>query len=194
MRGHGDEGATVILYGAVIAGLLFLAFAFFAVAQAGTVRNGGQSAADAAALAAAQDDRDELYEGLIEAIGESESLEDWLDGIADIFGDGCGEAEYFAGRNRSDVLSCDTVSREGRNGYTVKVETRFDTGDSIVPGADNKKAQATATAVIKPRCELEDDVKLIEITCDGEDFIIDPDDILDLDLEPSDFFSVVLVG
>jgi len=42
----------------VIAGLLFLAFAFFAVAQAGTVRNGGQSAADAAALAAAQDDRD----------------------------------------------------------------------------------------------------------------------------------------
>ncbi|WP_328514950.1 hypothetical protein [Streptomyces albidus (ex Kaewkla and Franco 2022)] len=178
----------------MITGLLFLAFAFFAVAQAGTVRNGGQSAADSAALAAAQDDRDELYEALLDAIGEGNSLEDLLDGIGDLLGDGCGEADYFAGRNRSDVLSCDGVSRDGHNGYTVKVETRFDTGDSIVPGADNKKAQATATAVIKPRCELADDAELIEITCDGEEFIIDPDDVLELDLEPSDLFSVVLVG
>jgi hypothetical protein len=183
----------VILYGAVIAGLLFLAFAFFAVAQAGTVRNGGQSAADAAALAAAQDDRDELFEDFLDAVGDGHDLEDLLDGLGSLAGDGCGEADHFAARNRSDVLSCDATSQDGHDGYTVKVRTRFDTGDTIVPGTDNKKAEADATAVIKPRCELADDADLIEITCDGEDFTIDPDDI-DLDLKPSDLFSVVLVG
>lgn len=182
----------MILYGAVITALLFLAFAFFAVAQAGTVRNGGQSAADAAALAAAQDDRDELFEDFLDAILEGKSLEEILDGLASLPGDGCGEAEHFADRNRSDVLSCDEATDDGHRGYTVKVRTRFDTGDTIVPGADNKKAEAGATAVLKPRCELVDEGKLIEIECDGEELTIDPDDI-DLDLEPSDLFSVVLV-
>ncbi|WP_194292244.1 pilus assembly protein TadG-related protein [Streptomyces jumonjinensis] len=37
----------------MVAGLLFLALAFFAVGQAGASRNGTQSGADAAALAAA---------------------------------------------------------------------------------------------------------------------------------------------
>lgn len=182
----------MILYGAVITGLLFLAFAFFAVAQAGTVRNGGQSAADAAALAAAQDDRDELFEDFLDAILEGKSIEDILDGLGSLFGDGCGEADHFADRNRSDVLSCDGVNKDGHSGYTVKVRTRFDTGDTIVPGADNKKAEASATAVIKPRCQLVDEGKLIEIECDGKDLTIDPED-LDLKLEPSDLFSVVLV-
>ncbi|NLU72183.1 hypothetical protein HCC61_05700 [Streptomyces sp. HNM0575] len=176
-----------------MAGLLFLAFAFFAVAQAGTVRNGGQSAADAAALAAAQDDRDELFEDFLDAVVDGDDLEDILDGLGSLAGDGCGEADHFAGRNRSDVIACDAVTRDGHDGYRVKVRTRFDTGDTVVPGADHKKAVARATAVIKPRCELSDDADLIEITCDGDDFTIDPDDI-DLDLKPSDLFSVVLVG
>ncbi|SCK14257.1 hypothetical protein H181DRAFT_00916 [Streptomyces sp. WMMB 714] len=188
-----DEGQTVVLYGAVIAGLLFLAFAFFAVAQAGTVRNGGQTAADAAALAAAQDDRDELFDGFLDDLDNGDDWQDWLDGLGSLTGDGCGEAEYYADRNRADVLACDAVTEDGDDGYTVEIRTRFDTGHSIVPGASNKKAQASATAVIKPRCDFDDEAELIEITCDGEDFTIDPDDI-DLDLKPSDLFSVVLVG
>jgi Flp pilus assembly protein TadG len=43
--------------------LLFAALAFFVFARAASVRNGAQSAADAAALAAAQDARDELVDG-----------------------------------------------------------------------------------------------------------------------------------
>ncbi|NLU66639.1 hypothetical protein [Streptomyces sp. HNM0574] len=172
-------------------GILFLAFAFLTVAQAGTVRNGGQSAADAAALAAAQDDRDELFDGFLDAVEEDDSWQDWLDGIGDITGDGCGEAEYFAGKNRSDVLSCEQITRSGDDGYTVEIETRFDTGDTIVPGAGNKKGRASATAVITPRCTADEDAGAVELTCDGEDFTIDPDE--DTDLEPSDLFSVVLV-
>lgn len=178
----------------MIVGLLFLAFAFFAVAQAGAVRNGGQSAADAAALAAAQDDRDQLFEGFLDALDDEAVWQDWLDGLGDIAGDGCGEADHLAGQNRSDVLSCDQTTREGDDGYTVGVETRFDTGKTFVPGTDNKKAKATATAVIKPLCDFDEDAAgdEIEITCDGEDFTIDPDDI-DIDLKPSDLFAVVLV-
>lgn len=44
----------------MVAGLLFLAFAYFAVGQAAVNRNGAQTAADAAALAAAQETRDGL--------------------------------------------------------------------------------------------------------------------------------------
>ncbi|WP_274040980.1 pilus assembly protein TadG-related protein [Streptomyces iconiensis] len=182
----------MILYGVVITGLLFLAFAFFAVAQASTVRNGGQTAADAAALAAAQDDRDELFDGFLEALDDGAAWQDWLNGIAAIAGDGCGEADDFAAQNESDVLSCDEVTRNGDNGYTVKIETRFDTGKTFVPGADNKKARATATAVIKPLCDFDEGAEEIEITCDGEDFSIDPEDE-DIDLKPADLFSVVLV-
>ena len=176
-------------------GLLFLAFAFFAVAQAGTVRNGGQSAADAASLGAAQDDRDELFDGFLDALGDGDAWQEWLKGEAPLEGDGCGEADHFAGQNRSDVQGCDPIERNGDKGYTVKIQTRFDTGETFVPGTDNKKAKATATAVVQPLCDFDEDQGggEIEITCDGEEFTIDPDDVEDLDLEPADLFDVVLV-
>ncbi|MET9862412.1 hypothetical protein ABZY93_24495 [Streptomyces smyrnaeus] len=194
----GDGGQTVLLYGAVIAGLLFLAFAFFAVAQAGTVRNGGQTAADAAALGAAEDDRQQLFDGFLDALGDEEGRQEWLDAVAPLSGDGCGAAAHFADRNRSDLLSCDPVSREGDDGYRVRIETRFDTGDTIIPGTDNKTAKATATAVIRPRCETDDTgnttnaAEEIELVCGGEELTIDPEDE-GRDLKPSDLFSVVLV-
>lgn len=201
----------------MIAGLLFLAFAFFAVAQAATVRNGGQTAADAAALAAARDDRDLYFDGFLDALAGDEEWREWLEGVAPLDGDGCGAAARFAGRNRSDLLSCAPVAREGDGGYTVRVRTRFDTGDTFVPGADHKKARATATAVVRPRCAAEEDAagrdaedgpgedaggeeaggedadaEEIELTCAGEDLTIDPRDE-NPDVRPSDLFAVVLV-
>lgn len=179
-------------------GLLFAAFAFFAVAQAATVRNGGQSAADAAALAAAQDDRDRLFDGFLDDVAdggegdEGGSWKDWLVGIGDIGAGGCGEADHFAGRNRSDVLSCDPVTRGADNGYAVRVETRFDTGSTLVPGTGHKRGRATATAVVKPRCEVDEGADGIRFECDGEEFGVDPDEE-DTGLEASDLFSVVLV-
>ncbi|AXK37846.1 hypothetical protein DVA86_33050 [Streptomyces armeniacus] len=176
-----------------MSGLLFLALAFFAVAQASTVRNGGQSAADAAALAAARDDRDQFFDGFLDSLGDEDSWQDWLDLVAPITGDGCGAAGDFAGKNDSDVLDCEPVTREQDPGYTVRIETRFTTGKTIVPGTEDKTAKASATAVIRPLCDFGDEAgKTIEITCDGEDIEIDPEDD-DLDLEPSDLFSVVLV-
>ncbi|WP_367124250.1 hypothetical protein [Streptomyces phytohabitans] len=173
-----------------MSGLLFLALAFFAYAQAATVRNGGQSAADAAALAAARDDRDQLFDGFLDSLDDKDAWQDWLDLTAPLGGDGCGPAGDYAGKNDADVASCDPVTRDGDPGYTVEVETRFDTGDTIVPGTENRTAKATATAVVRPLCDFDVDITDIEITCDGEEFEIDPDDVLDLD--PADLFSVVL--
>ncbi|WP_019357640.1 hypothetical protein [Streptomyces sp. AA1529] len=136
----------------MIAGLLFLAFAFFAVAQAATVRNGGQTAADAAALGAAEDDRRQFFDGFLDAVEAARGWQDWLAAGTPLTGDGCGAAAHFADRNRSDLLTCDPVTRDGDLGYRVGIETRFDTGRTFVPGADNRTAKATATAVLRPRC------------------------------------------
>lgn len=57
---RGDAGQAFPIYVVMVAGLLFLAFAFFAVGKASATRNEAQGAADAAALAAAQDARDTL--------------------------------------------------------------------------------------------------------------------------------------
>lgn len=59
-RHRSDQGQAFPIYIAMVAGLLFLAFAFFAVGKASVTRNGAQGAADAAALAAAQQARDEI--------------------------------------------------------------------------------------------------------------------------------------
>lgn len=181
------------MYGVVMSGLLFLALAFFAVAQASTVRNGGQSAADSAALAAAREDREQFFDGFLDALGDKDSWQDWLDLVSPVSGDGCGAAGDFAGKNDSDVLECEPVTRGMDPGYSVSIETRFNTGKTIIPGTEDKTAEASATAVIRPLCDFGDgESEMVEITCDGEEFEIDPEDD-DLDLEPSDLFTVVLV-
>ncbi len=70
-------------------------------------------------------------------------------------------------------------------------------GESIVPGTENKHAHASATAVIEPNCEFElpdgeekDDV-LPTITCNDQDWKLDPKDLLELP-KPQDLFDVHL--
>lgn len=179
------------MYGMVMAGMLFLALAFFVVAQASAVRNGGQSAADAAALAAAREDRDRFFDGFVDSLGEGDSWRAWLDLTEPLEADGCEAAEDFAGRNDSSVTSCEPVLKHGDPGYAVTVETNFDTGDTILPGTDNRTATAGATAVVTPLCEVDTAGGDIELTCDDTEIEIDVDD--EVDLEPSDLYRVVLV-
>lgn len=182
----------MILYGAVIAGLLFLALAFFAVARAGAVRNGGQSAADAAALAAARDDRDRFFEGFLDSRSDGDAWQAWLNLTEPLTPGGCGEAGGFAARNDSSVTECRPVMTHADPGYAVTVETNFDTGDTLLPVTDHRTATADATAVVRALCAFDEESEDIEITCDGEEFEVDPDDE-DVDLKPSDVFEVVLV-
>ncbi|MFD3580326.1 pilus assembly protein TadG-related protein [Streptomyces sp. NPDC058644] len=196
-RLRSDRGQTLPIYIWMTGILLFVAFAFFAFAQAASARNGAQSAADAAALAAAQDARDELVDGLGASIGEGDDWLDWLDG--DKFtGDGAaGAADALAADNDSAVIGFGPDEVNGYPGFWAKIETNYTVGDSIIPGTESKHAQAEATAIIKPRCDVApsaDPEKAVEFNCDGEgSFEIDPDDF-DLDDLPdaSVLFSVHL--
>ncbi|WP_405885552.1 MULTISPECIES: pilus assembly protein TadG-related protein [unclassified Streptomyces] len=158
--------------------LLFAALAFFVFAQAASARNGAQSAADAAALAAAQDSRDELMTGLAGAVGTNDHWLDWLKG--DLF-KGAGAtaaADRLAAENDSTVQGiAQPTTVNGFPGYRVEIETRYTVGKSIIPGTEGMRARAHAIAVIEPRCHFDpaaDPKKPVELTCDGATLNIDP--------------------
>ena len=64
----------------MVAGLLFLALAYLAVGQAAVNRGGAQTAADAAALAAAQNTRDQLAGKWLEDLLDPTKWQDIFDG------------------------------------------------------------------------------------------------------------------
>ncbi|EMF28698.1 pilus assembly protein TadG-related protein [Streptomyces pseudogriseolus] len=200
-RLSGDSGQAFPIYITVVGGLLFLAFAYLAVGQAAANRNGAQTAADAAALAAAQERRDQMAGAWLENLLDPEKWQDIFDGMADGLTPSCWRAEQLAASNDATVLSCNA---DGFLGYTVDVQTNKTVGDSIVPGTETKKSRATATAVIEPRCDFELPVadedadereKLPTLNCkDGVDWELDPETIGDLLPKPEDLFDVHLAN
>ncbi|MFI6642000.1 pilus assembly protein TadG-related protein [Streptomyces sp. NPDC050504] len=217
---HREAGQAFPIYIVMVASLLFLAFVYFAVGQASMKKNEAQTAADAAALAAAQGARDGLrWPALFDLV----AWKDLIEGRG--FGHGsCAEASTFAGRNGASVDGCESGWSGGRT-YTVKVRTDKTVGDSVIESTKSTKATATATAVIEPRCRIEEDEgrkpepsptpspgpsgqdggeeedeggeevsKWYKFVCDDRDDIsIDPEKLDDL---PSlaDLFSVHLTG
>lgn len=198
----------------MVASLLFLAFAYFAVGQAAATRNGAQGAADAAALAAAQDARDQLARDLFGSLLNPDSWEDLVNGKRFGTAQACDEAQRFAAKNNADWKvpegHCERLS-VGREGFKVKVKTRNTVGDSVIPGTENKHLTAEATAVIVPRCEIKspplpgggnsddpnpdkgEDHKppFLELDCDDKDWAIDPENA-DFLPDAADLFSVRL--
>ncbi|MFJ2767655.1 pilus assembly protein TadG-related protein [Streptomyces sp. NPDC087300] len=191
-----DRGQTLPIYIWLTGILLFVAFAFFAFAQAASARNGAQTAADAAALAAAQDARDELIDGLVLSIGESDDWLDWLAG--DRFtGEGAQQAASALAAENDSTATVSPAEVNGYPGFRAEIETNYTVGDSIIPGTESKHAKADATAIIKPRCDVDpsaDPKKAVELKCDGElPFEIDPDEFEPGDLpDASVLFSVHL--
>lgn len=190
----------------MVAGLLFLAFAYFAVGQASMKKNEAQTAADAAALAAAQDARDEWsWPGVFD-------LDEWDDLLngRDVDGRSCAAASLLASANDATRTDCHWDPSEAS--YTVTVKTNGTVGSSVIDGTETKRAEATARAVIEPRCRVEedtspapsaskddedtdegDDRKSYKVVCDDEDFDfrIDPEDLGSLP-DLADLFSVHL--
>ncbi|MFG2170267.1 pilus assembly protein TadG-related protein [Streptomyces niveus] len=162
-----ETGQAAPIYIAMVTGLLFLALAFFAVGQAGATRNGAQSGADAAALAAAQESRDDFGIELLANFFTPGYLDDVFNGSPIGRFVGCEEAGHLAEQNDVRVKpgECDWADG-GRWGFTVEVETREPMGDSILPGTENKRAEATATAIVVPRCEFR---PAVEDGDEGED-------------------------
>ncbi|MEV4945080.1 pilus assembly protein TadG-related protein [Streptomyces sp. NPDC053755] len=139
-----------------MAGLLFLAFAYFAVGQAAATRNGAQTAADAAALAAAQDARDQLRDGWLAVILHPDQWHDFVEGRRFGTNAACRRAELFSAKNDARLSGEGCVRLDGmRDGFRVTVTTVGTVGDSVIPGTGEQHATATATAVIEPLCTFE---------------------------------------
>ncbi|MDQ8702436.1 pilus assembly protein TadG-related protein [Streptomyces sp. LHD-70] len=190
-----DRGSAIPLYVWLVGMLLFVAFLFFVFAKGAVARNGAQSAADAAALAAAQEVRDELTDRFLDGL-ESGDWEDWLSG-EEFLGDGRAAAIDLAAANNATVTSLNTGSLNGFPSFEARVETNYTVGDSLIPGTENIRAKAGATAVIEPRCTIDVDVepsKEVKFRCDGSgDWEIDPKDPGDVELpEAKDLFAVHL--
>ncbi|MFE1297392.1 pilus assembly protein TadG-related protein [Streptomyces sp. NPDC058731] len=217
-RTRRDAGQAAPLYLTAVVGLLFVALLYFVFGKADVRRNEAQTAADSAALAAAMDSRDGLKAGFLEHILDGDYLRDLLRGDPPGTADGCGEALRFAEENgaRTDgSFRCRPLT-DGRWGFTVDLESGKTVGKSALPGTENKRARASATAVVEPLCRFdpdedsqtppasrkppgddkpgagEDKPSPGKIECDdGKDWIIDP---AHLDLLPhmSDLFRVRL--
>ncbi|NBE51238.1 pilus assembly protein TadG-related protein [Streptomyces boluensis] len=190
-----DRGSTLPLYVWLVAILLFVAFVFFVFAKGAVARNGAQSAADAAALAAAQEVRDELTDGFLDGL-EAGDWEDWLNG-EDFIGDGRGAASDLAAANDASLTSLDTGFLNDNPSFEARVETNYTVGESLIPGTENTRAKAGATAVIEPRCTVDVDIdpkKEVKFTCDGSgSWEIDPKDPGDIELpQGKDLFAVHL--
>ena len=151
-RSYGDAGQAFPIYITVVGGLLFLALAYFAVGQATVNRGGAQTAADAAALAAAQDVRDQLAGEWVKAVLDPGKWQDIFHGDVQLTGDPCLRASQLAGQNNADVQGCSSTGVP--LGYDVVVQTRKPMGESIVPVTAQKRSTASATAVIESRCEF----------------------------------------
>ncbi|MFI2733025.1 pilus assembly protein TadG-related protein [Streptomyces sp. NPDC018711] len=185
-RFKGDSGQAFPVYIAVIAGLLFLAFAYFLVGQAALTRNSAQTAADAAALAAAQDARERLRDGWAEVILDPGQWGRFLEAGADTGISPCQQAEEFAARNEAALTGdkCELLAT-GEHGFKVTVSTT---------GREPHHATASAEAVIEPLCafdppeptldptptspsegegEPDDEEPVVGLVCDGEPWVID---------------------
>lgn len=196
-RRYGDTGQAFPIYITVVGGLLFLAFAYFAVGQAAANRNGAQTAADAAALAAAQDRREQLAGAWVKELLDPTKWQQIFDGNAEGLGPSCWRAHQLAAQNDAQVTGRECVP-DGPLGFTVEVETNKSVGESIVPGTEKQQANATATAVIEPLCTFElqgdggDERVLPALTCKGgREWDLDADDP-ELVPKPEDLFDVHL--
>ena len=189
-----DAGQAFPIYITVVAGLLFLAFAYLAVGQAAANRNGAQTAADAAALAAAQDTRDTLAGEWKDVVRDPTKWQDILDGRAAVLA-GCPRAGQLAAQNDAQVLGCHQQLSD--LSYTVQVKTDKSVGESIVPGTENQHSTAFAKAVIEPLCPFElpgehaRDAVLPVLACKDRNWELNPDDPAGLP-KPKDLFDVHL--
>ncbi|WP_284347912.1 pilus assembly protein TadG-related protein [Streptomyces sp. NBC_01387] len=185
-----------MIYVAAIGGLLFLAFAYFAFAQAAVARGSAQSAADAAALAAAQNVRNEMADGLTNSLGHSDAWVDWLLGNESVPGTGEAAADQLAAENGATLDGLTPTTVRGYPAFRASVTTRSTVGKSVIPGTDSRHAKAHAVAMIEPRCSATppSDPKLIEFNCDGgQHWKIDPKNLDDVQLpQPKDLFAVHL--
>ncbi|MEU5811402.1 pilus assembly protein TadG-related protein [Streptomyces sp. NPDC047718] len=148
-NGLGDGGQAFPIYIVVVAGLLFASLAFFVVGMAGATRSNAQGAADAAALAAAREARDNAFLGLDLLALEPADWEKIAGGDLIKSQGACAKAVEFAALNDA-TAECRAAVPE----FAVSVRTKTAVGRSVIPASGDMHGEASARALIEPRCSL----------------------------------------
>ncbi|MFK0254406.1 pilus assembly protein TadG-related protein [Streptomyces sp. NPDC090445] len=148
-KGLGDGGQAFPIYVVVVAGLLFAALAFFVVGMASATRSNAQGAADAAALAAAREARDNAFLGLDLLALEPADWEKIANGDLLKSQGACAKAAEFAALNDATAECRATVPE-----FAVSVRTKGVVGRSVIPASADMHGEASARALIEPRCSL----------------------------------------
>ncbi|MGP3638334.1 pilus assembly protein TadG-related protein [Streptomyces sp. 24-1644] len=193
---HHESGQAAPLYITAVVGLLFLALIFFAFGEADVRRNGAQTAADAAALAAAQDSRSREEVVLRARILDRAYLTLVFNGPFAGTNSGCGQATRFAAQNDAGDVECRPLW-DGRWGFTVGVKSDEGMSANLVPGTEGKRAKAASVAVVEPRCKFIPNPDLTSpspgtLACDtNKVWVIDPKDLALLP-DMTDLFTVRL--
>jgi hypothetical protein len=122
---------------------------------------------------------------------------DWLDPQQATGNGATAAAQMLAAQNDATLQGgAEPVVRNGFPGFRVSVRTNFTVGDSIIPGTEGDKAEASAVAVLQPRCDVEPDADAseeVELDCDGELVTLDLSDFDPADLpDAAVLFSVYL--
>lgn len=161
-------------------------------------RNGSQTAADAAALAAAREARDEVRVPFLAALkaGDIAALQNLLRGDGMNGAGACAAAADYASLNHASVQdgSCQRV--DDPPGYSVSVTNDRSVGKSVVDGTENVHSTTHATAVVQSRCQVvgpAGDAVVFSCTGGSGEVRIDPTGggfVLDLSV----FYSVHLTG
>lgn len=146
---RGDEGQVLPFYVTMVAVCLFAALAFVVVGMAGATRSDAQGAADAAALAAAREVRDNVFVNLDLLVLTPDDWDEILKGDRLNPRGACAAAEAFAASNDA-TAQC----RAGVMRFTVTATTNNTIGNTAIDGTEDMKGRAAATAVIEPRCSL----------------------------------------
>ncbi|MFF2959346.1 pilus assembly protein TadG-related protein [Streptomyces sp. NPDC098085] len=147
-RTRTDAGQAFPIYVVMVVGLLFLAFVFFAVGKAAALRNGAQGAADAAALAAGQQAR-ENFEAPFLASLPGKMLDPFLQAHPV---QGCTAAQGLADSNRARVTDCYPIPGGLRDRIRVEVKGHDPVDSPVVPDTKKIFAETKATVVIEFRC------------------------------------------
>ena len=190
-----ETGQAAPLYITAVVGLLFLALIFFAFGEADVRRNGAQSAADAAALAAAQESRRLEEVDLRAHIMDRVYLTILFNGPFPGTHSGCGQASRFAAQNDATRIECRPLF-DGRWGFSVGVRSNKGMSANLVPGSEGKRAEAKSAAVVESRCKFIPNPDLTSpspgtLACDTKVWVIDPKDMALLP-DMTDLFTVRL--
>lgn len=178
-RQRGDAGQAFPIYVVMVAGLLFLACAFFAVGKASASRSGAQGAADAAALAAAGQARDGYGPPFVASLMTPGGLQEFLQDYMFDPGLACAQGAWFAASNQAVQQTCNPEYGYMRDKVSVTVKNLKPVGKTVIPKTGTQYAESKATAVIEFRCTPKfgrHPGDAVNLKCLGQNLSIDPTD------------------